>query len=163
MSNASIPQTGQQRERRERNEEKKKEETTPRGPLQTAHGVTTIDENVVAKIAGMAAREVPGVYDMGNAVRRAFSAVTDRIPNAQTNVAGGISVQKGETQTAIEVTVVVDYGAPIVEVANAIRRNIIEQIEGTTGLEVVEVNISVTDVHMPDEDSDSSSSAVDLT
>jgi hypothetical protein avisC_11184 len=163
MSNASIPQTGQQRERRERNEEKKKEETTPRGPLQTAHGVTTIDENVVAKIAGMAAREVPGVYDMGNAVRRAFSAVTDRIPNAQTNVAGGISVQKGETQTAIEVTVVVDYGAPIVEVANAIRRNIIEQIEGTTGLEVVEVNINVTDVHLPDEDSDSSSSAVDLT
>lgn len=159
MSNASIPQTGQQRER---NEEKKKE-TTPRGPLQTAHGVTTIDENVVAKIAGMAAREVPGVYDMGNAVRRAFSAVTDRIPNAQTNVAGGISVQKGETQTAIEVTVVVDYGAPIVEVANAIRRNIIEQIEGTTGLEVVEVNINVTDVHLPDEDSDSSSSAVDLT
>jgi len=135
MSNASIPQTGQQRERRERNEEKKKEETTPRGPLQTAHGVTTIDENVVAKIAGMAAREVPGVYDMGNAVRRAFSAVTDRIPNAQTNVAGGISV----------------------------RRNIIEQIEGTTGLEVVEVNINVTDVHLPDEDSDSSSSAVDLT
>ena len=163
MSNASIPQTGQQRERRERNEEKKKEETTPRGPLQTAHGVTTIDENVVAKIAGMAAREVPGVYDMGNAVRRAFSAVTDRIPNAQTNVAGGISVQKGETQTAIEVTVVVDYGAPIVEVANAIRRNIIEQSEGTTGLEVVEVNINVTDVHLPDEDSDSSSSAVDLT
>ena len=163
MSNASIPQTGQQRERRERNEEKKKEETTPRGPLQTAHGVTTIDENVVAKIAGMAAREVPGVYDMGNAVRRAFSAVTDRIPNAQTNVAGGISVQKGETQTAIEVTVVVDYGAPIVEVANAIRRNLLEQIEGTTGLEVVEVNINVTDVHLPDEDSDSSSSAVDLT
>ena len=163
MSNASIPQTGQQRER-ERSEEKKKEvATTPRGPLQTAHGVTTIDENVVAKIAGMAAREVPGVYDMGNAVRRAFSAVTDRIPNAQTNVAGGISVQKGETQTAIEVTVVLDYGAPIVEVANAIRRNIIEQIEGTTGLEVVEVNINVTDVHLPDEDSDSSSSAVDLT
>ena len=142
---------------------RKKKKQPPRGPLQTAHGVTTIDENVVAKIAGMAAREVPGVYDMGNAVRRAFSAVTDRIPNAQTNVAGGISVQKGETQTAIEVTVVVDYGAPIVEVANAIRRNIIEQIEGTTGLEVVEVNINVTDVHLPDEDSDSSSSAVDLT
>ena len=161
MSNASIPQTGHQRERKE--EKKTEETTTPRGPLQTAHGVTTIDENVVAKIAGMAAREVPGVYDMGNAVRRAFSAVTDRIPNAQTNVAGGISVQKGETQTAIEVTVVVDYGAPIVEVANAIRRNIIEQIEGTTGLEVVEVNINVTDVHLPDEDSDSSSSAVDLT
>ena len=101
MSNNAIPQTGQQREHHEQVEEKQ----TPRGPLQTSHGVTTIEENVVAKIAGMAAREVPGVYDMGNAVRRAFSAVTDRIPNAQTNVAGGISVQKGETQAAVEVTV----------------------------------------------------------
>ena len=155
MSNNATPQTGQQRERNEKVEEDK----TPRGPLQTSHGVTTIDENVVAKIAGMAAREVPGVYDMGNAVRRAFSAVTDRIPNAQTNVAGGVSVQKGETQAAIEITIVIDYGVSIVEVSNAIRRNVIEQLEGTTGLEIVEVNINVTDVHLPDEDSDDSEAA----
>ena len=155
MSKNAIPQTGQQRERNENVEEEK----TLRGPLQTERGVTTIDENVVAKIAGMATREVPGVYDMGNAVRRAFSAVTDRIPNAQTNVAGGISVQKGETQAAVEVTVVVEYGVSIVEVSNAIRRNVIEQLEGTTGLEVVEVNINVTDVHLPDEDADDSEPA----
>ena len=79
-------------------------------------------------------------------------AVTDRIPNAQTNVTGGISVEKGETQTAIDVTVVVEYGASIVEVGNAIRRNIIEQVEGTTGLEVVEVNVNVADVHLPQDD-----------
>ena len=161
MSDNSIPQTGQQRER-ENNRENNKEtqhNKANRGPLQTSHGVTTIEENVVAKIAGMATREVPGVYDMGNAVRRAFSAVTDRIPNAQTNVAGGISVQKGETQAAVDVTVVVEYGVSIVEVADAIRRNIIEQIEGTTGLEVVEVNIDVTDVHLPDDDSNSADSA----
>ena len=155
MSKNTIPQTGQQRERNENVEEEK----TLRGPLQTEHGVTTIDENVVAKIAGMAAREVPGVYDMGNAVRRAFSAVTDRIPTAQTNVAGGVSVQKGETQAAIEITIVIDYGVSIVEVSNAIRRNVIVQLEGTTGLEIVEVNINVTDVHLPDEDSDDSEAA----
>ena len=155
MSKNAIPQTGQQRERNENVEEEK----TLRGPLQTEHGVTTIDENVVAKIAGMATREVPGVYDMGNAVRRAFSAVTDRIPNAQTNVAGGVSVQKGETQAVIEITIVIDYGVSIVEVSNAIRRNVIEQLEGTTGLEVVEVNINVTDVHLPDEDADDSEPA----
>ncbi|MDO5099374.1 MAG: Asp23/Gls24 family envelope stress response protein [Corynebacterium sp.] len=154
MTNNSIPQTGQQREINKEREEKN--ETTNRGPLQTEHGVTTIEENVVAKIAGMATREVPGVYDMGNAARRAFNAVTDRIPNAQTNVAGGISVEKGETQAAVDVTVVVEYGVSIVEVGNAIRRNIIEQVEGTTGLEVIEVNVNVTDVHLPDEDSDNS-------
>ena len=155
MSNNAIPQTGQQRERNEQAEEDK----TPRGPLQTSHGVTTIEENVVAKIAGMAAREVPGVYDMGNAVRRAFSAVTDRIPTTQTNVTGGITVHKGETQTAIDVIVVVEYGYSIINVCNDIRSNIIDQIEGTTGLEVVEVNINVTDVHLPDDDSGSSEAA----
>lgn len=154
MSNSSIPQTGQQREIAEEREARQQEETTLRGPLQTSHGVTTIDEAVVAKIAGMAAREVPGVYDMGNAVRRAFNAVTDRIANAQTNVAGGISIEKGETQAAVDVTVVVEYGVSIVEVGNAIRRNIIEQVEGTTGLEVIEVNVNVTDVHLPEDDID---------
>lgn len=156
MSNGSIPQTGQQREIAQERQEQEKRENTNRGPLQTKQGVTTIDESVVAKIAGMAAREVPGVYDMGNIARRAFNVITDRIPNAQTNVAGGISVEKGETQAAVDVTVVVEYGVSIVEVGNAIRRNIIEQVEGTTGLEVIEVNVNVTDVHLPDEDDEDS-------
>lgn len=165
MSDASIPQTGQQKDRevahreaqrREAREQQQVavQEKTPRGPLQTDRGVTTLDETVVAKIAGMAAREVPGVYDMGNAVRRAFSAVTDRIPNGQTNVTGGIGVEKGETQAAVDVTVVVEYGASIVEVGNAIRRNVIDQVEGTTGLEVIEVNVNVVDVHLPGQDDD---------
>lgn len=160
MANPSVPQTGQQKERSEQAAERKSrqeenttvEEFIPKGPLQTSRGVTTMDETVVAKISGMAAREVSGVYDMGSASRRAFSAVTDRIPNAQTNVSGGISVEKGDTQAAIDVTVVVEYGASLVEVGDAIRQNIIEQVEGTTGLEVVEVNIHVSDVHLPQED-----------
>ncbi|USX47927.1 Asp23/Gls24 family envelope stress response protein [Dietzia kunjamensis] len=161
MSNA-VPKTGREQSREQeaaqaaaqQAQEKASGKQVARGPLQTDRGVTTLDDAVVAKIAGMAAREVPGVYDMGSATRRAFSAVTDRIPNAQTNVTGGISVEKGETQTAIDVTVVVEYGASIVEVGNAIRRNIIEQVEGTTGLEVVEVNVNVADVHLPQDDDD---------
>jgi uncharacterized alkaline shock family protein YloU len=160
MANASIPQTGQQRERDAAREQDKKEQqadSAPRGPLQSDRGVTTLEETVVAKISGMAAREVPGVYAMGNAVRRAFSAVTDRIPNSQTNITGGIGVEKGDTQAAIDVTVVVEYGASVVEVGNAIRRNVIDQVETATGLEVLEVNVNVVDVHLPDEDEDDSS------
>lgn len=159
MSHA-VPKTGREQSREQQQaqeqaqaaQEQASDTQDPRGPLQTSRGVTTLDDAVVAKIAGMAAREVPGVYDMGSAARRAFSAVTDRIPNAQTNVTGGISVEKGETQTAVDVTVVVEYGASIVEVGNAIRRNIIDQVEGTTGLEVVEVNVNVADVHLPQDD-----------
>ena len=55
------------------------------------------------------------------------------------------AVEKGDTQAAVDVTVVVEYGASIVEVGNAIRRNIIEQVEGTTGLEVIEVNVNVVE------------------
>ena len=157
MSDAAIPKTGRERENSANTETDKK----PEGPLQTDHGTTTIEENVVAKIAGMAARQVPGVYDMGNAVRRAFSAVTDRIPTGQANVTGGISVHKGETQTAIDVTVVVEYGYSILDVCNSIRDNVIQQVEGTTGLEVVEVNIDVTDIHLPD-DASSNSESTDL-
>ena len=160
MSNA-VPQAGRETTGQHRDESagqtsegKSSGGHTPHGPLQTSRGVTTLDEAVVAKIAGMAAREVPGVYDMGNAARRVFSAVTDRIPNAQTSVTGGISVEKGETEAAVDVTVVVEYGVSIVEVSNAIRRNIIEQVEGTTGLDVVEVNINVVDVHLPGDDDD---------
>src|SRR5690606_41491000 len=97
MSESKIPQTGQQQERKaaeqaaaekeSRGQElRAQRESTPRGPLQTSRGATTPDETVVAKIAGMAAREGPGVYDMGNAVRRGFSAVPDRIPHRQTNL-----------------------------------------------------------------------------
>ncbi|WP_231443397.1 Asp23/Gls24 family envelope stress response protein [Brevibacterium zhoupengii] len=129
-----------------------------RSPLVTDMGNTTIAENVVAKLSGIAAREVPGVYSMGTAARRAFDTLTDRIPGSQTNVSGGVSVEKGEKQTAIDLTIVVEYGTSIVDVAEAIRRNVIRAVEQGTGLQVVEVNIEVTDVHLPGDEDDQQSS-----
>ncbi len=120
--------------------------------LHTDRGDTTIEETVVQKLAGMATREVPGVYAMGSAARRAFSALTERIPGSQTNVSGGVIVEKGESQTAIDVSIVVEYGVSIVEISQGIRRNVIQSVEHSTGLEVLEVNINVTDVHLPDDD-----------
>ncbi len=120
--------------------------------LHTDRGDTTIEETVVQKLAGMATREVPGVYAMGSAGRRAFSALAERIPGSQTNVSGGVSVEKGERQAAIDVSIVVEYGSSIVEVSQSIRRNVIQSVERATGLEVLEVNVAVTDVHLPEDD-----------
>ena len=131
--------------------------------LHTDQGNTSIADTVVQKIAGIAAREVPGVHAMGNAARRAFDQLAERIPGSQTNASGGVSVEKGEKQTAIDVTVVVEYGAEIVEVSNNIRRNIISAVEQGTGLEVIEVNVNVSDVHLPTDDADDNGTSKDGT
>jgi len=128
------------------------EQPKARDALHTDRGDTTIEETVVQKLAGIATREVPGVYAMGSASRRAFSALTERIPGSQTNVSGGVTVEKGERQTAIDVSIVIDYGFSVVEVSQGIRRNIIQSVERATGLEVIEVNINVTDVHLPEDE-----------
>lgn len=123
--------------------------------LHTEHGDTTIADQVVEKIAGIATREVDGVYAMGSAAGRALSNITSKLSSSsKPNVSSGVTVQKGERQTAIDVSVVVDYGVSIVEVSDNIRQNVIEGVEHATGLEVVEVNIDITDVHLPEEDSD---------
>ncbi|GAB3536047.1 Asp23/Gls24 family envelope stress response protein [Arthrobacter tecti] len=137
------------------NNKEKNQEQKKTGPLHTDHGNTVIAETVVQKLAGMATREVPGVHAMGSAGRRAFDQIAERIPGSQTNVSGGVSVEKGERQTAIDVSVVVEYGVSIVEMSQNIRRNVINSVERATGLEVIEVNINVTDVHLPgDQDQD---------
>jgi len=123
--------------------------------LHTEHGDTTIADGVVAKIAGIAAREVAGVYAMGNAARRAIGNLTGRISGgSQSNVTGGVTVEKGERETAIDISVVVEYGVSIVTVSEEIRQNVIRAVEYGTGLEVVSVDVNVSDVHLPDDDID---------
>ncbi|MER5472594.1 Asp23/Gls24 family envelope stress response protein [Streptomyces sp. NPDC002685] len=122
-------------------------------PAET-RGKTTIADGVVAKIAGMAAREVPGIHNLGGGMARAFGAVRERVPGAGGGggVTRGVKVEVGERQAAVDLDVVVEYGTSIVDVASDVRSNVISAVERMTGLEVVEVNIAVDDVHLPDEE-----------
>ena len=118
----------------------------------TTQGKTTIAASVVQKIAGIAAREISGVYSMGGGVSRAFGALRERIPGGGTGAANvaGVQVEVGEKQAAVDLDIVVEYGASIVELARAVRRNVITAVERMTGLEVIEVNIAVNDIHLPE-------------
>ncbi|MFR9807253.1 Asp23/Gls24 family envelope stress response protein [Pseudonocardia sp. RS010] len=121
---------------------------------ETSQGKTTIAASVVQKIAGIAAREISGVHSMGGGLSRTFGALRERIPGGGTgasNVAG-VQVEVGEKQAAVDLDIVVEYGASIVDLARAVRRNVITAVERMTGLEVIEVNIAVNDIHLPDED-----------
>ncbi|MEV7990650.1 Asp23/Gls24 family envelope stress response protein [Streptomyces sp. NPDC086077] len=125
--------------------------TGPGTPAET-RGRTTIADGVVAKIAGMAAREVQGVYSLGAGMARALGAVRDRVPGAGAGVTRGVKVEVGERQAAVDLEIVVEYGVSIVDVAGGVRTNVISAVERMTGLEVVEVNIAVNDVHLPDDE-----------
>ncbi|MDH6625320.1 putative alkaline shock family protein YloU [Streptomyces sp. LBL] len=122
------------------------------GGAPASRGRTTIADGVVEKIAGMAARDVVGVHTMGSGLSRTFGAVRDRVPGGAKSVTRGVKVEVGESQTALDLEIVVDYGVAIADVAQAVRENVIAAVERMTGLEVVEVNIAVSDVHLPEEE-----------
>lgn len=124
-----------------------------RAAEETSYGKTTIAASVVQKISGIAAREISGVHAMGGGVSRAFGAIRERIPGGSgTSSTSGVQVEVGEKQAAVDLDIIVEYGASIVEIARAVRRNVINGVERMTGLEVIEVNIAVNDIHLPSED-----------
>ncbi|MFK4084667.1 Asp23/Gls24 family envelope stress response protein [Kribbella sp. NPDC020789] len=122
-----------------------------------AGGRTAIADVVVSKIAGIATREIPGVHALGGGAARAVGMLRERIPGSKTNLSQGVSVEVGETQAAVDIELVAEYGVSIAELAAAIRQNVISAVERMTGLEVTEVNISVTDVHLDGDDDDDES------
>ncbi|MFF7240795.1 Asp23/Gls24 family envelope stress response protein [Streptomyces collinus] len=115
-------------------------------------GRTTIADGVVEKIAGLAARDVIGVHAMGSGLSRTLGAVRDRVPGGSKSVTRGVKAEVGEVQTALDLEIVVDYGVSIGDVARAVRENVVAAVERMTGLEVVEVNIAVSDVKLPEEE-----------
>jgi uncharacterized alkaline shock family protein YloU len=61
-------------------------------------------------------------------------------------------VEVGETQAAIDLDIVVEYGVSIADLGRSIQRNVKQAVERMTGLEVVEVNVSVDDLYLPGSD-----------
>ncbi|UFN45783.1 Asp23/Gls24 family envelope stress response protein [Nocardioides okcheonensis] len=126
---------------------------TTTGALVTEQGKTSIADTVVSKIAGIAAREISGVHDLGGGAARAVGAIRERIPGSRTNLSQGVAVEVGEHQAAVDLDIVAEYGVAIADLAAAIRRNVVDAVERMTGLEVTEVNITVHDVFLEsDED-----------
>ena len=128
--------------------------------LATEDGMISVAQGVVQKIAGMACREISGVHAMGTGGSRRLGAIKERIHGSSgSNVSQGVGVEVGETQAAIDLDVVVEYGVSIPELGRSIQRNVKQSVERMSGLRVVEVNVAVDDVYLPgtDDDQDPSS------
>jgi uncharacterized alkaline shock family protein YloU len=121
-------------------------------PLQTERGGTRIEDSVVAKIAGIAAQEVEGVR-MGGGTTQAIGGILSSVTGAGAGgQSRGVSVEVGTVETAVDLTMTVEYGKPVPQIAEAVRRNVINRVENLVGLNVTEVNISVNDVFFPEQE-----------
>jgi uncharacterized alkaline shock family protein YloU len=118
-------------------------------PLSSELGSTTIADAVVTKIVSIAAREVRGVHDLGGGAARTIGGVTRSVGVGPDERMRGVAVEVGEREAAVDLTVVVEYGESIPEIAKTLRENITRRVEGMTGLTVTEVNVSVNDLYFP--------------
>ncbi len=121
-------------------------------------GATNISDTVVSKIAGVAAQEVEKVQMGGGTVAAVggfltsvTGAVTGGNSTGGAGLTSGVSVEVGQEEAAVDLTVAVEYGVSIPQTTQAIRDNVINRVENLTGLRVTEVNITVNDVQFPEE------------
>lgn len=110
-------------------------------------GRTVIADPAVAKVAAIAAREVPGVFTLGSGGGRALGALRGAVGAA--DITQGVQVEVGEVQAAVDITLVAVYGTPLLLVADQVRVAVYQSVQALTGLEVIEVNVEITDVHVP--------------
>lgn len=109
-------------------------------------GRTVISDTAVAKVAGIAARSVPGVYSLGSGSARALGAIRDAVGSS--DHAAGVRAEVGETQVAVDINLVAVYGQPLHDLANRVRAAVYRAVEQLVGLEVIEVNIEINDVYV---------------
>ena len=115
-------------------------------------GKTTIANGVVAKIVGIAAREIDGVKGVVNVGAGAtISGLATRVTRGDTR-SQGVSVEVGEREAAASINIVAYYGVSIPQLADAIRRNVIDRVETMTGLSVVAVDIAVVDLYFEEDE-----------
>ena len=118
-------------------------------PLKSEMGTTTVSNTVVSQIAGIAAQEVEEAHmGGGGAVGGLLQSVTG---SSGGNFSRGVTVEVGEEETAIDLTMAVEYGQSIPRLTDAVRRNVINRVENLAGLRVNEVNITVNDVQIPEQ------------
>ena len=104
-------------------------------------GRTFISDEVVSVIARIAAEQVEGIHSIGEPSLRNLISRMGR--------SHGVAAEVGMKEAAVDVEIIVEFGYPIKDVAQTLRRHVIETIESMTGRRVIEVDVHVVDVFIP--------------
>ncbi len=107
----------------------------------------TFSNGVIEKIVAIAVREVPGVVGMkGGFVNRVQDAFGAR------DIRKGVTVEvTPESSVRVNIAIFMEYGAYAPQVFDDVKKAVVDQITGMTGLEIAGVNLRIEDVLTPEE------------
>lgn len=112
-------------------------------------GETTIKDSVIAKVAGLAVREVSGVHTLGSVPPRAIGLILDAISG--TDATPGVSVSTADGAVSVQIVLVAGYPVPLLALADEVRGAVTHAIEALVGLRVSVVNVTITDIYVAEE------------
>ncbi|MGB3567319.1 MAG: Asp23/Gls24 family envelope stress response protein [Priestia megaterium] len=116
--------------------------TAVKSQKNTHQNTLTFEDQVIKKIAGIAANEIKGILSMSGGF---MSGLTDRFRSTE-DITKGINAEVGEKQVALDLKVIVEYGKNVPAIFSETVNNVKKSVHDMTGLEVVEVNMHVEDV-----------------
>ena len=112
--------------------------------IQSEYGKISIREEVIAKIAGVAAMECYGL--VGMAPRNVQEELTDLL--RRENLERGVDVKFNEDSISIRLYIVVEYGVKISEVARNVQERVRYNVENMLGLTVDRIDVKVQSVRV---------------
>lgn len=119
-------------------------------------GTTEVLPSVVQKVVAFAAREIPGVVALGGSgAARAVGAVRQTLTGNTENTVG-VRVDLSDQRATIGMDVEIEYGAGAQALVAALRRHVPKAVEEIAGVPVVQLDIVITDVHLPGGDPETS-------
>ncbi|RMC23433.1 MULTISPECIES: Asp23/Gls24 family envelope stress response protein [unclassified Lactobacillus] len=105
-------------------------------------GDLNYDSKVIQKIIGIALSDIKGLLTVNGGF---FSNLADKIVNTD-DVTNGINVEVGKKQVAVDIEIVAEYGVEIAKLYDQIKKKIYDKVKEMTGLDTVEVNVTVVDI-----------------
>ncbi|GAA3833111.1 hypothetical protein GCM10022226_63030 [Sphaerisporangium flaviroseum] len=120
-------------------------------PTSGVRGRIKVADEVVEKVAALAALEITGVADLGGDLERALESVRDRIGVGSKRPDQGVRAHIENAQVTVDVTIVIEYGHIVMQVAGDVKINVARTVSHMLGMRVVEVNVTVDDVRLPGE------------
>ena len=120
--------------------EERRPEMTVEEREEAVGGETVIEEEVIASIVGIAAREVEGVASLGtSSIQRTLA---ERLGGAGEE-ARGVDVEVGKKEAIVNLELKVIYGFSIPKIVSGVREKVAARLMEMAGLAAKEINLKV--------------------